>query len=102
VGANSVDDGNNTGLTFVSGGGIDYLVISNINTTDAPIPVDGWILINDSQTANWQNTNNTQTSNWQNASNAQTPDWQNIIDTQTPDWQNIIDAQSPGWTPTNQ
>jgi hypothetical protein len=100
VGANSIDDGNNTGLTFVSGGGIDYLVISNIKTTDTPIV--GWVLINDSQTANWQNANNTQTSNWQNASNAQTPDWQNIIDTQTPDWQNIIDAQSPGWTPTNQ
>jgi hypothetical protein len=102
VGANSIDDGNNTGLTFASGGGIDYLVISNIRTTDAPIPVEGWILINDSQTANWQNANNTQTSNWQNASNAQTPNWQNIIDTQTPNWQNIIDAQSPGWTPTNQ
>jgi hypothetical protein len=80
VGANSVDAGNNTGLTFASGGGIDYLIISNINTTDAPIPVEGWVLINDSQTANWQN-----------ASNAQTPNWQNIID-----------AQSPGWTPTNQ
>jgi hypothetical protein len=102
VGANSIDDGNNTGLTFASGGGIDYLVISNIRTTDTPIPVEGWILINDSQTANWQNANNTQTSNWQNASNAQTPNWQNIIDTQTPNWQNIIDAQSPGWTPTNQ
>jgi hypothetical protein len=80
VGANSIDDGNNTGLTFASGGGIDYLVISNIATTDTPIPVEGWVLINDSQTANWQN-----------ASNAQTPNWQNIID-----------AQSPGWTPTNQ
>jgi hypothetical protein len=78
VGANSVDAGNNTGLTFVSGGGIDYLEISNIATTDPPI--DGWVLISDSQTANWQN-----------ASNAQTPNWQNIID-----------VQSPGWTPTNQ
>jgi hypothetical protein len=97
VGANSVDAGNNSGLTFADGGGIDYLTISNIAATN-----DGWVLINDSQTANWQNASNAQTSNWQNASNAQTPDWQNIIDTQTPNWQNIIDAQSPGWTPTNQ
>lgn len=31
VGANSTDGGNNTGLSFISGGGIDYLSISRIN-----------------------------------------------------------------------
>lgn len=31
VGANSTDGGNNTGLSFTAGGGIDFLVISNIN-----------------------------------------------------------------------
>ena len=78
VGANSVDEGNNTGLIFSGTGAINYLAISNIAVTTEP--VYGWVLIDDSQT-----------SNWQNASNAQTPNWQNIID-----------VQSPGWTPTNQ
>jgi hypothetical protein len=31
VGANSTNGGNNTGLSFTAGGGIDFLVISNIN-----------------------------------------------------------------------
>jgi hypothetical protein len=33
VGANSTNAGNNTGLSFTAGGGIDFLVISNINGT---------------------------------------------------------------------
>ena len=33
VGANSTNGGNNTGLSFTAGGGIDFLVISNINGT---------------------------------------------------------------------
>jgi len=31
MGANSTNAGNNTGLTFTAGGGIDYLTVSNIN-----------------------------------------------------------------------
>jgi phage gp45-like len=33
MGANSTDSGNNTGLTFTAGGGIDYLNVSYINGT---------------------------------------------------------------------
>jgi hypothetical protein len=33
MGANSTDVGNNTGLTFTAGGGIDYLNVSYINGT---------------------------------------------------------------------
>jgi hypothetical protein len=74
VGANSVDDGNNTGLAFVDGDGIDYLAISNINTTDDPY--DGsWVLVNDSQTANWQNVSTAQTSIWQDVNDGQAPGW---------------------------
>jgi hypothetical protein len=53
--------------------GGDYINASNINTTDAPF--DGWVLVNDSQTANWQN-----------ASTAQAPVWQDVNDGQTPGW----------------
>ena len=35
VGANSTDGGNNTGLSFTAGGGIDYLAISYINGQNA-------------------------------------------------------------------
>jgi hypothetical protein len=31
MGANSTDNGNNTGLTFTAGGGIDYLSVNYIN-----------------------------------------------------------------------
>ena len=73
VGANSVDAGNNTGLTFANGGGVDYLEISNILA--AGVPFSGWVLIDDSQTANWQNVSNAQTPAWGPIDNAQTPGW---------------------------
>jgi hypothetical protein len=41
VGANSVNGGNNTGLVFTAGGGIDYLNISSINGTNTPPPPPG-------------------------------------------------------------
>jgi hypothetical protein len=37
VGANSTNGGNNTGLIFTAGGGIDYLSISNITGTRFPL-----------------------------------------------------------------
>jgi hypothetical protein len=33
MGANSTNNGNNTGLSFTDGGGIDYLAVSYINGT---------------------------------------------------------------------
>jgi hypothetical protein len=38
MGANSTDSGNNTGLTFTAGGGIDYLNVSYINGTVVGAP----------------------------------------------------------------
>ena len=35
MGANSTDAGNNSGLVFAAGGGVDYLTVSNINGTTA-------------------------------------------------------------------
>lgn len=65
VGANSTDAGNNTGLSFTAGGGIDYLSISYINGTVTP-----WVLVANSQTPNWVGVDDSQTPNWQNVVNA--------------------------------
>jgi hypothetical protein len=43
VGANSIDGGNNTGLIFTAGGGIDYLSFSNITATRFAINFDSSI-----------------------------------------------------------
>jgi hypothetical protein len=40
VGANSINGGNNTGLIFTAGGGIDYLSISDITGTRFPFSFD--------------------------------------------------------------
>ena len=47
MGANSTDAGNNTGLTFTAGGGIDYLSVSYINGTVVAPPsgVTGQFLV---------------------------------------------------------
>lgn len=43
VGANSTDGGNNTGLLFTAGGGIDYLSFSNIAATRFPTTVSSLV-----------------------------------------------------------
>lgn len=65
MGANSTNAGNNTGLSFTAGGGIDYLSISYINGTLVP-----WVLVANSQTPNWVGVDDSQTPNWQNVVNA--------------------------------
>jgi hypothetical protein len=42
MGANSTDNGNNTGLTFTAGGGIDYLVVSYINGQLSTTPTSSY------------------------------------------------------------
>jgi hypothetical protein len=56
-----------------------------------------WAVIDDSQSANWQNINNTQAVVWSAISDTQTPSWVQITNTQASGWQDVDDTQTPGW-----
>lgn len=115
MGANSTDAGNNTGLSFTAGGGIDYLSVSYINGTVVSPTFDAFIIeritavdtpsasavfpgalsenvaaIDASSAAYlWNLVDDSQASNWQNVSNSQASGW-GLID----------DSQAGGsWTP---
>lgn len=117
VGANSVDDGNNTGLIFTAGGINDYLTISNIigggsGTTYATDVVEG-VDLSDAAVAaeikptsvqeavEAQDTTAVVVSDlvWSEFDDSQTPNWQNVDNTQVPTWTPVDDSQTPGWTP---
>jgi hypothetical protein len=36
---------------------------------------------------------------WNLIDDIQTADWQNVPNSQTPGWTDVNDAQTPGWTP---
>jgi hypothetical protein len=56
-----------------------------------------WELIDDSQTANWQNISDAQSAAWAVIDNAQTSSWSNVSTTQTPSWGTIDNAQTDQW-----
>jgi hypothetical protein len=56
-----------------------------------------WELIDDSETANWQNINSAQTPTWTLIGSNQTPGWQDINLPQSPNWSDINSNQTPGW-----
>jgi hypothetical protein len=117
VGANSVDDGNNTGLIFTAGGINDYLAISNIigsgsGTTYATDVVEGVDLSDaavaaEIKPASVQEAVEAQDATavvvsdlvWSEFDDSQTPNWQNVDNTQVPTWTPVDDSQTPGWTP---
>jgi hypothetical protein len=117
VGANSVDDGNNTGLIFTAGGINDYLTISNIigggsGTTYATDVIEGVDLSDaavaaEIKPASVQEAVEAQDATavvvsdlvWSEFDDSQTPNWQNVDNTQVPTWTPVDDSQTPGWTP---
>jgi hypothetical protein len=117
VGANSVDDGNNTGLIFTAGGINDYLAISNIigggsGTTYATDVIEGVDLSDaavaaEIKPASVQEAVEAQDATavvvsdlvWSEFDDSQTPNWQNVDNTQAPTWTPVDDSQTPGWTP---
>jgi hypothetical protein len=56
-----------------------------------------WELIDDSQTANWNDIGSTQTAGWSVIPTNQTASWTLINDAQTATWNEIDDSQTPGW-----
>jgi hypothetical protein len=117
VGANSVDDGNNTGLIFTAGGINDYLAISNIigggsGTTYATDVIEGVDLSDAAVAAEIKPTSVQESVEaqdatavvvsdlvWSEFDDSQTPNWQNVDNTQVPTWTPVDDSQTPGWTP---
>jgi hypothetical protein len=117
VGANSVDDGNNTGLIFTAGGINDYLAISNIigggsGTTYATDVIEGVDLSDAAVAAEIKPTSVQESVEaqdatavvvsdlvWSEFDDSQTPNWQNVDNTQVPAWTPVDDSQTPGWTP---
>jgi hypothetical protein len=117
VGANSIDDGNNTGLIFTAGGINDYLAISNIigggsGTTYATDVIEGVDLSDAAVAAEIKPTSVQEAVEaqdatavvvsdlvWSEFDDSQTPNWQNVDNTQAPTWTPVDDSQTPGWTP---
>jgi hypothetical protein len=57
-----------------------------------------WEIIDDTQSANWQNITNVQSPSWTQVSDTQSANWQNINNVQSPGWTQVSDTQTAGWT----
>ena len=56
-----------------------------------------WSLIDDSETANWQNIDDSQTPGWATLDDSQSANWQNVGNAQSPSWGLIDDSEAETW-----
>ena len=61
------------------------------------VTVNGWVVINTAETADWQILVDTQSPGWAAAGTVQTPGWTQIPDTQVPVWGVVGNTQNPNW-----
>jgi hypothetical protein len=57
-----------------------------------------WILVDDSETSNWQNVNNSETSSWALVDNAETANWALVNNAETSGWALVDDTETSNWT----
>jgi hypothetical protein len=70
--------------------------VSATGSTGIVFPVY-WKLIDDSQTADWQNISDTQNSGWVLVDDSQTANWQNVADAQPSSWVLVDDSETADW-----
>lgn len=56
-----------------------------------------WAVVDDSQSANWQNITNSQSVVWASIDDTQSPSWSAVGTVQSANWTDIDDNQAPDW-----